>query len=210
MYDKKVRDLDLILGSGLKVKVLRSLMGLQQAVSGRHAGRLASVSSKATDALGELADLGIVNRVESTGQHLYSINRDHYLTVPLEKLFEAEDRKVSQVQSRLGRVLSLLPGVKVGAIFGSVARGTPGTGSDLDVLVIIDASGSAVEVRDALILEGDGLKADYGSRVSPVVIAAEQWRKLMSNHDTFAESARAEAKVFFGSWADVGTREQDR
>lgn len=200
---KSVRDLDLILGSTLKVRVLRSLIDLQKPVSGRHAGRLASVSKKATAALDDLAKSGIITRTESTGQNLYSINRNHYLAEPLHRLFRAEDAKLSLIQDGLRRALASQPGVLSGAIFGSVARGTPGPDSDLDVLVIIESPQFSDDVRDAVIEAGDQLNQVYGSRISPVIVTTEQWQTLITRGDPFARSASTEARVFLGSLSDI-------
>jgi predicted nucleotidyltransferase len=197
----RVQDLDYILGSALKVRVLRSLIDLQKPVSGRHAGRLASASKKATLALNELADLGIITKTESTGQHLYSVNRNHYLAEPLRSLFRAEDAKSSLIQKRLKSALSSQRGVLVAAIFGSVARGTTRPDSDLDILAIIESADFAEEVRDAIIAEGDQLNLLLGSRISPVVLTSEQWQTLAAKGDTFALAASADAKVFLGSFS---------
>lgn len=198
-----VRDLDYILGSRLKVRVLRSLIDLQKPVSGRHAGRLASVSQKATAALDELTKLGIINKTESTGQNLYSVNREHYLAEPLSVLFRTEEKKLAHIQDRLGQALASRPGVLVGAIFGSVARGTASPDSDLDVLVVIDSPRISDDVRDALIEQGDKLNVSYGSRISPVVFTADEWRKLLTLDDPLARSASSEARVFVGSFAAI-------
>jgi predicted nucleotidyltransferase len=166
------------------------------------------VSSKATRALDELAKVGIVTRTESTGQHLYSINRNHYLTATLERLFRTEDEKLSLIQARLRRALGSRSGVLAGAIYGSVARGTTRPESDLDVLVIVETPQFSEQVRDALITEGDQLNLIYGSRISPVVLTSEQWQTLNTNRDPFALSATTEAKVFLGSLSNPETREQ--
>jgi predicted nucleotidyltransferase len=199
-----VRDLDYILGSTLKIRVLRALIDLQKPVSGRHAGRLASVSQKATAALDELTKLGIINKTESTGQNLYSVNEAHYLAEPIRALFRTEEGKLAQIQNRLGQALASRPGVLVGAIFGSVARGTASPDSDLDVLVVIESPRISEDVRDELIEQGDQLNTSYGSRISPVVFTADQWHALLTADDPFARSALSEAKVFFGSFAAIG------
>jgi predicted nucleotidyltransferase len=204
-----VADLDHIIGSILKVRVLRSLAGLQKPVSGRQAGRLAAVSSKVLSALDELTAVGIVSRTESTGQHLYSLNRDHYLSRPLVALFRAEEEKLSHVSAKLKHALESEAGVITGAIFGSVARGRTHPDSDLDILIIIEPTADTRRIRDRVLDEADELATAYGSKLSPVLMSEPQWLKLVKAKDPFTLSAASDARVFLGpGLMELGRHEQ--
>ncbi|HUF51304.1 MAG TPA: hypothetical protein VMN60_10745 [Longimicrobiales bacterium] len=168
------------------------------------------MSSKATAALDELSRVGIITKTESTGQHLYSVNRNHYLAELLQKIFRAEEEKLPVIQARLRRALGSLSGVLLGAIYGSGAKETTKPDSDLDVLAIIDSQQSSDNVRDVLIAEGDQLHVRYGSRISPVVLTSKHWATLVAKRDSFALSASADAKVFMGSFSDLESNEQRR
>lgn len=193
-----VNDLDHILGSVSKVRVLRALAGLQKPVSGRHAARLAGVSSKVLGRLDELTAVGIVSRIESTGQHLYSLNAAHYLAQPLITLFRAEEEKSFLISTRLRQALASRPGIISGAIFGSAARGKARPGSDLDVLLIVEPAVDSRDLLDTILAEADDLAAGYGAKLSPVILNGGQWLKLLKKRDPFALSAAADAKTFLG------------
>src|SRR5688572_27054724 len=84
--------LDTVLGTTVKVRLLRVLAPLTRPVSGREAARLAGVSHIAQRALEELAAAGILHRQETAGPYLYTFNHDHLLAPAIEDLFEAEHR----------------------------------------------------------------------------------------------------------------------
>jgi len=63
--------LDTALGTTSKIRLLRALLPLTQAVSGREAARRAGVAwAPAAHALQELVALGILDRQEAPGRHL--------------------------------------------------------------------------------------------------------------------------------------------
>jgi predicted nucleotidyltransferase len=204
-------DLDQVLGSILKVRVLRALTGLQQPVSGRQVGRLAGVSSKALTALDELGALGVAKKTESTGQHFYSLNRKHYLAEPLTVLFRAEERRISDIRDILKRALITRRDVVSGAIFGSAARGSTDPHSDLDVLLVIESRRGSKEILDLVLEQADGLATAYGASLSPTIFTRAQWLALVKRRDPFALSASADAKVFVGKpLNEIGKDEHKR
>lgn len=75
------------------------------------------------------------------------------------------------VEELCGSVASLFPQNKVEAIlFGSYARGDAEPGSDIDVLILVDASRQDISARNWQV--GDlaaELLLDYGIVVSPIV-----------------------------------------
>ena len=143
-----MRDLDLLLGTQLKVRLLRALAQLHTPVSARQATRLAGVSVKGTRALDELSKLGILDKREATAQHLYRLQEEHYFAAPLKALFAAEESKLRDVADLLSGELSDSPEVALGAIFGSAARGDGRSGSDFDVLVLVTEKAAADAVLD--------------------------------------------------------------
>ena len=75
------------------------------------------------------------------------------------------------VEELCGSVTSLFPQTKIKAIlFGSYARGDAEPGSDIDVLILVDASRQDISARNWQV--GDlaaELLLDYGVVVSPIV-----------------------------------------
>ena len=192
-----MRDLDLLLGTQLKVRLLRALAQLRAPVSARQATRLAGVSVKGTQTLDELAQLGILDKREGTAQHLYQFQVDHYLATPLTALFAAEETKLQQAAELLREEVAG-PAVVLGAIFGSSARGDTRPGSDFDVLILVSDRSAADDVLDRLLDAAPRLAKRFGARLSPFILDVEEWRKRAEASDPFVLRAAREAILFVG------------
>lgn len=83
------------------------------------------------------------------------------------------------VEELCGSVASLFPKNKIEAIlFGSYARGDAEPGSDIDVLILVDASRQDISARNWQV--GDlaaELLLDYGIVVSPIVENRDYFNK---------------------------------
>lgn len=82
--------------------------------------------------------IGLVTRRQQDGMPRYHASTDPALR-PLVVLMQQDSRLVNTLRDALAAV----PGVAVALVFGSVARGEAGAGSDVDVLVL----GSASELK---------------------------------------------------------------
>lgn len=196
--------LDKVLGSASKVRLLRALAPLGRAVSGRQAARLAGLPSKtAWRAAEDLAELGIIRREESTGQHLFSVNRKSVLWPAIRKMFNAEEERVEAVFERLRLLLTLVgtsaaAHVRSAVIFGSAARGTAMPGSDLDLLVLTSNEGSVDAVRNALGEGAPTLELHFGLHISPVVLTVQRFRERCRERDPFCDEVVRDAIVVVG------------
>lgn len=85
------------------------------------------------------------------------------------------------VEELCGSVASLFPKDKIEAIlFGSYARGDAEPGSDIDVLILVDASRQDISARNWQV--GDlaaELLLDYGIVVSPIVENRDYFNKYV-------------------------------
>jgi predicted nucleotidyltransferase len=193
-----VNPLDDLLGTRTKVRLLRALVPLDRPVSGRETARLAGVSRIAMKALDELGLAGILNRDESTGQHLFSFNRRHHLAPVVEQLYEAERRYTSAIFDRIGETLEAAGCAESAMIFGSSARGEAGPGSDLDLLVVVRGQDARERLYSALMDLAPGLSTAFGVRLSPVVITLEQFRQQCRENDPFIGEVRRDARHVMG------------
>ena len=141
-----IPDLESVLGSRNKVRILRALALAEgeAPVSGREAMNLAGLSSSggAWSALGELAETGVVRRRSTGGAHLYALNPDHLLARPLMRLFQAEagseDAMGRALETELVRCECPTPSV----VFLVPAALPPGNGASAELLIVaVDADG---------------------------------------------------------------------
>lgn len=188
--------------------MLRALLGTHAPMSAREAARQAGIAhSGALRALDDLAVLGIVERVETRAQHLYTINfRNQLVEQGLGPLFAVEHQRVGDVFDWIAEVLEpyLEREIVLSAVvFGSAARGEDGTGSDFDLLVAVRGMADAHPVHDHLVGVSTDLFQRFGLSLSPVVVDAEQLAHQLSAGGTFVETALREGRHVAGTPLDA-------
>ncbi len=133
-------------------RVLRFLWSSKAEWSGREIARKVGLSAPGCHAaLKRLAARGLVQFRRVSNVHLYKINSDSYLVQKMfARVFEAEAGLTSEIDSA---VRTGLRGAKSDVasivLFGSRARGTEKTGSDLDLLIVVrsEQAGERLEPR---------------------------------------------------------------
>lgn len=196
--------LDGVLGSTAKVKILRALMPLTSAVSGREAKFLSGVRSQsgAQQALNELSQLGILREERIRGARLYRVNRAHHVTDALVALFASEGKRVSALRDLVSKELAskgLIERVQGVILFGSAARGDARPGSDLDLLVVTGTARSKARVTDAMLDAADEAAHTLGVRFSPLVLALPRLRERWRAGDPLLQNIHAEGRTILGS-----------
>lgn len=196
--------LDSVLGTPVKVRLLRALLAREVPVSGREAARLAGVSSRsaAVQALDALAQLGILERRQLSGTHLYEVNRAHELAPALAGLFQAEWRGIAAIADAVRQSLHegrALAGVLSAVVFGSVARGEAGPGSDLDLLLVATTDRAAAAAEAALNAAAADLRRRFGMKPSPLGLSRARFRSRLRAADPLLAAALAEGRTLFGT-----------
>lgn len=195
--------LNSVFGSTAKVRILRAVLPLTGAVSGREARELAGVRSQsgAQQALAQLAQLGILSEERIRGARLYRVNREHHLVPVIRALFEAEQARASALRDVVRQRLEskdLLVRVHFVVLFGSVARGEARPGSDVDLLVVIDTSEFSARVNDAMQEAAEHAERALGVRLSPLVLALPRLRERYRAGDPLLHDIEAEGRVLLG------------
>lgn len=139
-------------------------------------------------ALTRMTAAGLVS-VESVG------NQKHYQANAASPVF---DELYNLVLKTVGLTIPLLSvlkplGGRIAAafVYGSVAKGTEQSGSDIDLLVIADDLDYA-QLFDAL----PDAEAQLGRPINPTVMAVEEWRRKRNSKDSFAARIAAQPKLF--------------
>jgi predicted nucleotidyltransferase len=136
-----------------QTRVLKFLWRSRSEWSGREVARKVGLSAPAChETLKKLYARGFVQFRRVSNVHLYKVNPENYLVRNVfARLFEAEAAMPKQVAAVVRRTLvdPAKPDIASIVIFGSMARGAPQVGSDLDILIVLPAKESlkAVEPR---------------------------------------------------------------
>jgi hypothetical protein len=136
---------------------------------------------------------GIVLAAPDRHSTRYSINGRSPLVAPLRQVFVCAGAMMSDLQA----VASGLEAEYVG-IFGSVAAGTDGAGSDVDVLVVGDLSALAAQAA----FKATARK--HGKAVNVLAVTAPELGQKLRSGEAFwtavADGKRIDLK---GAWSDV-------
>ncbi|MDH0864443.1 nucleotidyltransferase domain-containing protein [Mitsuaria sp. GD03876] len=160
-----------IFGSVGRFRVLRALFSEPE----RGFGQRELAAEAGTDAgsvarwLRRWASTGLVVRRETAGVPRYSASADPTL-MPLVQLMQQD----SALARALREALEPLKGIQAAVVFGSVARGEAGAGSDIDVLVL----GTLSELKLNVVLKpvGRALRREVRATVSTIASFQEQLR----------------------------------
>ena len=149
-----------------------------EAVHVRELARLTDTSAGSLHReLARLAEAGLITRSERGNQVLYQANRACPVFEELAGLF----RKTGGVADVLRAALAgLAERIQFAGVFGSVARGTQTSYSDVDVLVVGEVD--FTEVVMALHPCQDTLARE----LNPVVYSEAEWRARVARDDSFA------------------------
>lgn len=162
------RVLDEIFRTWSNVAVLRALLDTNTGFSGNEVARVAGMNPRsAFKALTSLEELGIVSRVVGGRDHIFTLNREHFLVQEIIlKIYTIESRFLKEIINELSAILKKR--VESAVIFGSVARKEENPLSDLDICCIVNSPIELHYLRDLLNKKSPILQKKYGIRLAPV------------------------------------------
>jgi len=180
--------LDLLFGD-YRQRVLAQL--LLQPDEGFHVRELArrtgTTPGTLTRELGKLAGVGLIRRSKAGNQVRYQANRDNPVFAELASLF----RKTAGATAQLAAALQpLADRIRMAFVFGSYARGSESTGSDIDVFVLGDVG--FAELVQALHPVQQSLQRE----ISPVLYSPTEFKAKLRARDAFARELLAKPKLF--------------
>lgn len=159
------------------VAVLRALIDTNSGFSGNEVARVAGMNPRsAFRALTLLEELGIVNRQIGGRDHIFTLNREHYVVNEvLIQLFQKELEFRNEIIEYLKSIL--IKRVYSAVLFGSVARKEENISSDLDICCIVNSQSDVLFVQDALDKKSQQLYKKFGVKLAPVYFIKSQFMK---------------------------------
>lgn len=135
--------------------------------------------------LRRLTRVGLVIARKDGNRVYYRANLDHPVHGDLCSLVLKTDGLAGVLQTAL-----MTPEVRLAFVFGSVARGDTGAGSDVDLMVI----GEVGLRRLAALLSG--LASRLGREINPHVMSPEEFAERKRQRDHFVTSVLDSPKLF--------------
>ena len=148
-------------------------------------------------ALARLRDQGIVLSAPAGNAHLYRFNQDHLAAEPIRALATLRQKLIARIEEHLGSWK--WPPVYA-AMFGSMARATAGTSSDIDLL-LVKGDDVPEEKWDAQVGElAHGISTWTGNDARPITFTVNELARRRTE-PLFAEVV-AEGLTVYGdrSW----------
>lgn len=175
------RVLDEVFRTWSNVAVLRALIDTNTGYSGNEVARVAGMSPRsALKALTLLEGLGIINRQVGGRDHIFTLNREHFLVDQiLINLFDAEIKFREEFIKYLATILKKR--VYSAVIFGSVARKEEEIYSDVDICCIVDRQFDAINIRAELAKKEGQLYKKFGVKLAPVIFLKDQFMRKRKN-----------------------------
>lgn len=165
--------LDELLAKRPYVKLLRALVLGSPAKewSGRELARAAGVDHTfANEILPLFVGHGMASMRRLGNANIYRVNADHFIVKQLRTFFEAEQRAIERLEAELARACASTEKIRSATMYGSVARGRGGAGSDIDLLLIVSGKVDSAGVFSSV-------EAEFGNTVSPHVWTLQQLQK---------------------------------
>ncbi|MFA5804363.1 MAG: nucleotidyltransferase domain-containing protein [Melioribacteraceae bacterium] len=191
--------LDEVFSRWSNLAVLRALNKYGIGISGREVARIAGITVKnCFNALTDFENLGIVNRVRGGRDHLFTLNRDHFLVKEgIIPLFDVEDKFAEAIFDDIKKKLKK----KCNSVyvFGSVVLKEEDVDSDLDLCVIYDKASEKESLEDTMYELQTLLRKKYSVNASPFYVTTAQFSvKAKSNKPPVADVIK-EGKLLFGN-----------
>ncbi|MEA2239198.1 MAG: hypothetical protein QOC81_3922 [Thermoanaerobaculia bacterium] len=138
--------------------------------------------------LQRLSAAGLVAATREGNQKYYKAQTDSPVFSELHGLIVKTVGVVDPLRSALA---PLADRIDLAFVFGSVAKGTERTGSDIDLLVVTDDLAYA-DVFSALA----SAEKTLGRTINPTVFTGAEWKRKRSKHASFAARITAQRRLF--------------
>ena len=194
-----------LLGTRSRLAAIRVLARATDSLSGREVARRAALTPRgALEALRQLAAAGVIDERVTSSQSLFALRRDTLVYKSLvASLVEAEQAWTATLlhalREHVRRVATRAGGKpRWAGLFGSVARGDDDARSDIDIAMIAGDDAHASALRSAHADMAGEITESIGRRVSVIVLAPAQLRKLAKLNDPLVTALRTESRRLIG------------
>lgn len=186
-----------ILGSKVKIGILRLLYRTRSMYSGREISRIVGFSPTHTISnLRELEAAGLVLRQRAGKTDLYQLNaKNSAVNGVLKPMYDWESSLLKELAAMyVGRLGDKLVSI---TLFGSVARGDEKPGSDVGLLLVL-VDGVDLPEAEEIVAETDIHTGQrLGRPVSSIFVTEKEYAKKVKGKQGFWKDIPREAKIIY-------------
>jgi predicted nucleotidyltransferase len=187
--------LDEVLGSKLKIRIIRTLHESGRPMTGMKLAQAAGYSHTQTyKALDELEMLGVITKDYAGASHIYSINpRSYVVNEMLAPALIAEKEILHALASRFyDRVGKDLISI---TLYGSVARRRDDPGSDIDLILIVRDTADLESLEDLVAEVSLDAALEFGGPVSAFAVSESEYLRRLSEATAMWADVKSEGQT---------------
>lgn len=185
--------IETIIGSPVKVKILRLLLETKIAYSMEDTRKMTGLSigviHKTLHSLAK-ENLAILKKGEGK-KRFYQANLDNKYAAKLAAVFEDEKNERrgipvhiwNRLESLCSDLITKIKGIKDIILFGSLARGELRINSDIDLFILTES-----DFKDETKARAICKKADLKNKINPIFVTEKEWVLHKSKKSEFYES----------------------
>lgn len=168
--------LDVLTSKG-KIKIIKFLLNHVASMSEREIASVLNVSHMSVNrTMRELGELNFVNFVTIGKAHLWRVNRKSYAFRVLSELFKGVSGIKEPLEDLKKILLNNLPKtlIKKVVLFGSIAKASERSNSDIDVFVLVKDKESKKKLESQIDKLSNICLEAYGNRLAPYILTEQE------------------------------------
>ncbi|MFB6144525.1 MAG: nucleotidyltransferase domain-containing protein [Candidatus Nanohaloarchaea archaeon] len=143
-----------------------------------------------------LSELGIISRKKLGGSVIVQLNQESPYVEKLKELVKIDSQPLVEKAEQYAEELKREKEIESVILFGSVARGTPRTDSDIDVLILVGEKEEEIERYSNQL--ASKYEREEQITLAPVVQSRERFLEDLETESPFAEEVKKEGIVLTG------------
>jgi len=169
-----------VLNSKTKIKIIKFLLTHEASMSEREIASILKVSHMSVNrTMRELAELNFVNFVTIGKAHLWRVNHKSYAFRALSELIMGISGIQEPIEELKKILLKNLPKtlIKRIVLFGSIAKGSERTNSDIDIFVLARDKQSKEKLEPSIEKLSNICFEMYGNRLAPYILTDQELKQ---------------------------------
>ena len=169
-----------VLNSKIKVKIIKFLLAHNALMSEREIASVLKISHmSANRTLRELAEFNFVTYVTVGKAHLWRVNKRSYAFRVLSKFIKGISEMQEPIEDLKNMLLRNLSKdlIKRMVLFGSIAKGSERTNSDIDVFILVKDRQSKKKLEPQIDRLSNLCLEMYGNRLTPYLLTQQELKQ---------------------------------